>query len=601
MIQKMWKRVPFIFLANSSMEKKLITVFIFLIILPISITSYIAYQSYSKSIMNNTKGYVSQLSDKIMNRLDEYITDMEQISQMPLYLTPMQELLEKNDDDLENFSQQQYQMDNYIRILNDMKKGTNSIYIFDKKERTYLNIKIDGVRPDLGDRMKDWIAKAQKANGEPVLVSTQELTVTTKNKYVFSVLREIKDIYTHESLGTIVVDANISVIQQIIKDLDSTTHGKTLIIDQTNNVIYDSEEKRIAQNIENDQVVLLSSGEEGSFVYNSHTKDYLATYAKSAKTGWKIIITIPIAEITKEATRTRNVMLVVIGSIIAFAMIISILFSFALTNPLKKLMRLMKKAEKGDLNISFNVLYQDEVGRLGSHFNSMIGRIKDLIHDVYVSETRKKEAEMEALQSQINPHFIYNTLETIRMTAEINDDGEVSEMITSLGKLLRYSINTKMKTAKVAQEVEHLQNYMQMFNYRYKDKYELIVDPFTEIENIEMIKLIFQPIVENAILHGRNEREQSKMISLTYEIMKNSLIFRIKDNGMGIEGDKLKALNAHLNGQLIMEGANNGLSIGLTNVNERIKMHYGSLYGIEILSQFGQGTEVVIRLPYKPL
>ncbi|UJF32729.1 sensor histidine kinase [Paenibacillus hexagrammi] len=590
-----WK--DYVLLANMSMEKKLIVVFIFLIILPITLTGYISYQNYSTSIKKNTSLYGSQLADNITKRLDDYIGDMEQISQIPLYLTSFQQLLE---DNVKTLTQKQVEMESYIRIMNNIKRGTNSIYIFDNHNNKYYNIITGGIRTDLDERADEWRRLAHDAQGRSVFLSTQQLANWQSGKFAFTVLRDIRDFYTQESIGTIAVDANISVIQNVVSDLEHASGGKVLIVDAESNVIYDTEQKRITEKIDDDPLVQLAAGTSGDFIRKIDGVNYLCIYSQSLKTGWKTIIRIPLALIMKDAVQTQNITLLVTCIIMAFALFISILISYALTKPMKRLMRLMKRAELGDLDVSFQVQSQDEAGRLGFHFNSMLERIKELIQQVYVIEGRKKVAELAALQNQINPHFLYNTLETIRMTAEINDDEEAAEMIAALGKLFRYSINPSKGTVSMQQEFEHLQIYIQIINYRYHDKFKITFDDGYAIRQYPIVPLLLQPIVENAIVHGQSEEDDAPIhIEITHEVKGHMLTLRISDDGSGIPADKLGRLQDRLRTGL--HGENESLQssgIGLLNVDERIKLHYGPSYGLTLTSVWAEGTTVILTLPY---
>ncbi|NQX71013.1 sensor histidine kinase [Paenibacillus alba] len=583
-------------MSNMSMEKKLIIVFVFLIILPIMLTGYISYQNYSKSIKKNTTLYAAQLTNNITNRLDDYIGDMEQISQIPLYLTSFQQLLE---DKMEGLTVKQVEMENYIRIMNNIKRGTNSIYIFDNNNNTYYMIVSGGVRTDLAERADEWKRLARAAGGKSIFLSTQQVANWQTGKFAFTVIRDIRDFFTQEPIGTIAVDANISVIQNLVRDLETTGNGKVLMIDQNNQVIYDTEQKRMTERISDDPLVKLAVGTSGDFIKEINGVKYLCIYSESLKTGWKTIIRIPLDQMMKEAMQTQNITLLITCLIVTFALFISILLSFALTKPMKRLMRLMKKAEHGDLDVSFNVQTKDEAGRLGLHFNSMLERIKELIGQVYVIEGRKKEAELSALQNQINPHFLYNTLETIRMTAEINDDEETAEMIAALGKLFRHHTKSTNGVVTLGQEFEHLGTYIQIVNYRYHNKFALVLDDMKLLHHYPVIPLIFQPIVENTVVHGQTEASDETIeIQISYEISGHILIFHIRDNGSGISKDRLDKLHERLRCGMNSDKEEPTSGIGLLNVDERLKLHYGPAYGLQLASEQGKGTVVMLTLPY---
>jgi two-component system sensor histidine kinase YesM len=236
------------------------------------------------------------------------------------------------------------------------------------------------------------------------------------------------------------------------------------------------------------------------------------------------------------------------------------------------------------------------VGLLGKHFNQMLERIDGLIGEVADGRLRKKEAEMRALQSQINPHFIYNTLETIRMMAELNDDDRVSAMTYNLGQMLRYSLTKGVEVGTVASELEHLEHYLFLQNMRFNDKFTLKLDVPDHIKRLPMLKLVLQPIVENSIYHGLEKREGPGEISISAYHLGTDTYFVLSDDGVGMSKETVYKINDRFN-KLIYDKDSKG-GIGLQNVNERIKLHYGSEYGLQVESRLGQGTKVIMKIQH---
>ncbi|WP_080840565.1 cache domain-containing sensor histidine kinase [Cohnella massiliensis] len=593
------------------MEGKLLIVFLFLIILPIGILSYVSALRYSDSIERNTAAYVTQLTDKTMGKLDDYIADMRKISIIPSYLDAIQAglkmsnqyyegraLPEENVPSLLPGDQQrtidiQRKIGSSIYFLNNIKQGTNTVYLFDRFGNVYYAVKSSGIRSDLRTVYPKWREMAAEAHGAPVLVSTQEVGEWASGKrYVFTVVRQIIDPSTYEPLGMIAVDANIGVIESIVRDMDDTTSGTTLIVDDGGKVIYDSGRQYLGQTWPENDLLRQTAGPEGSFRAASGGERVLTIYKQSEVTGWKALVAIPERTLTAEARLIRNQTLVFATLIVGFALLISLVSAFALTRPLRSLVRLMKKVQKGNLDVVFPVVRRDEIGLVGSAFNRMIDRVKLLIADIYAMEQRKKEAELQSLQQQINPHFIYNTLESIRMTAVLHDDDEVGDMAQLLGKLLRYSIHAGKETVPLAREWEHLRMYVKLLNYRYSDRFALEL-PEAE-EPIQVMKLLFQPIVENAVYHGLDESKPHLRIRIESRVEGADRLFAVADDGGGMEPDTLLRLRSSLNRP---PGEWDGRGIGLRNVHERLKLRYGEAYGLAVDSEPGRGTVVTVRLP----
>lgn len=597
------------------MESKLIIVFLFLIILPIGVLTYVAAQRYSNSIESNTVTFVSQLSDQMMGKMDDYIEDMKKISIIPSYQSDIMEGLKMSNrfyggqtegeaggsGVLTEQERTRLAIDrkigSSIYFINNIKSSTNVVYLFDVYGNPYFAIKNTAIRSDLRDVLPRWTELAEEAHGTPVLVSTQDVAGrATSSRYVFTVVRKMIDPRTFESIGMIAIDANIGVIDNIIKDLDKSTHGKTLVVDESGSVVYDSDKSLIGQNLKNSDLMPGALTEQGSFHTKIDGKAMLAIFKESSVTGWKVLITIPEDELMADALRTRTFTVAAALAIMAFALLISLVLVFAITRPLRGLVHMMKEVQTGNLDVVFPVVSRDEAGLVGSAFNRMIDRIKTLIQDIYSVEERKKEAELQSLQHQINPHFIYNTLESIRMTAVLSDNKEVATMTQLLGKLLRYSIHGGLESVPIAKEWEHLGIYVQLLNYRYGSRFELELPDARETEGLNVIKLLFQPIVENAVYHGLHESRSGMTIRVFCRQEGKDLLFEVADDGEGMEEETLRKLQESL--LRVPEGDNTG--IGLRNVNERIKLKYGETYGLSIRSQFGQGTIVSVRLPAAP-
>ncbi|WP_435163517.1 sensor histidine kinase [Paenibacillus glycanilyticus] len=604
---RIWTEWP-----STRMEAKLLIVFVLLILVPIALLTLLSAQRYTQTIERNTVSYASELTDKMIGKLDDYTVDMKKISIIPSYLDEIQAGLKQSNDyyakELEAKGtltdktaaddtvrlKIQRKIESSIYFMNNIKEGTSNIYLFDRYGNPYYVIKSGGVRSNLSDYYGNWQQIADEAHGKPVLVSTQEVTTVNRKQYVFTVVREIID-KSYNPIGLIAVDANISVITNIVQDLDATTHGTTLILDEQKNVIYDSEQKYLLQNLSDNELLKQVTGKEGSFHIGDKDHSQLVIYRKSEVSGWLMLISIPEKQLKSEALRTRNYTTAAAISTMCLALVISLITIFALTKPLRSLVKLMKQVQSGKLDVMFPIKRRDEVGMVGNAFNRMMARIVSLIDDIYRIEQRKKQIELESLQRQINPHFIYNTLESIRMTAVINDDPEVGQMVQLLGQQLRYSIHAGSETVQAEQEWEHLRMYMQLLSYRYGTRYSLKLPEDPAVGKIEVMKLLFQPIVENAINHAYDEQTGDLVISIGYRQAGGDQYFIVKDEGSGMDEKALQRLRSMLDAEQMPVWEGRG--IGLRNVNERLKLRYGAAYGITVDSVPGEGTTVSIKLP----
>lgn len=452
------------------------------------------------------------------------------------------------------------------------------------------------MRLDLDQSYAFWTEQAKDSSGEALLFGTQAYTTNLQStRYAYTVVRKIVDSLWNP-VGLIAVEANISNMETQVAELDRVTRGTSLIVDEKGKVIYDSDQKLLTKDISQTPLFRSAQGAAGSFYDTVSGKERLNIYSSSSKTSWKVIISIPVDELTRDVKLTRNATLAATLIIIVLALFISIVLSFALTKPLTQMIQLMKRVQGGDLDVNFRVKRRDEIGLLGHQFNRMLARIRQLIQDIYRIEEQKKEAELHALQSQINPHFIYNTLESIRMTAEINDDVEAADMISILGKLLRYSTSELSGRTTMKQELLYVRNYVELLGCRYPGRFVLQIDVPEELDHYSIIKLVFQPIIENAAYHGLDDSKEHMHLSISCEITSQKLLFHIRDDGCGMEQATLDKLNDDLKRESPPKKSING-GIGMKNVHQRLQLNYGAAYGIEVFSKLGEGTDVILSLP----
>ena len=228
----------------------------------------------------------------------------------------------------------------------------------------------------------------------------------------------------------------------------------------------------------------------------------------------------------------------------------------------------------------------------------MIDELKRLINENYIQNLEKREAELNALQSQINPHFLYNTLESINSIASVYRCQEICDISQRLGEMFRYSINIgRSEFTTLDKEIEHIRNYIFIQKIRFKDKFEVYYDIPDELRYMKTLKFILQPIVENSLYHGFEGKNTKGNLEVSACIESHNLILKIKDDGKGMTDEQLDSLNDYVSDMSVKIGNNDKRSIGIRNVNARIKLAYGDSYGIIIRSRQNIGTHVIVTLP----
>lgn len=583
-------RRGWLFLANLSLEKKLILVFVFLLSLPITYVSYLSARSTFNSVLQNATNNAGQMADNASDTIDRYVDDLKRYTALPLYNKDVQYYLgQEHTDWYKNES-----MGMFLSYLSHTKKDVVAVYLVDRYDNIFYDK--NGNINDLSaeNQLPGWKKLLSEAGGaRPILEGRHPITVNGSSTMdVISVLRTINSASSLQYLGIIVLDIDIRLFQGIVEPMDRVTQGSSLIMDEQGQLVYASGDANSVQDRLTALMTAAKGQKEGHFESTIHGTRYLTVYYTSDQTGWTTSVTIPLSKILYKVQQNSRALMVTTLILLAIALFVATFFSHALTKPLKSMVRLMRKVQHGNLDVWISPKYNDEIGMLGSHFNRMILRVKDLLTEIKLTEKRKQTADMRALQSQINPHFIYNTLESIRMLAESNDDPRVAKLTYLLGNQMRYSIVRSGDPVTIRQELEHVRNYFDLLAIRFPDKFRLIMDVPEPYLGLSVLKLVFQPIVENSVFHGLERKPGLGTITITASREQDHVVFVIGDDGVGMDADTVQQLNRSLK-----HGDSGGaFGIGLHNVAERVRLHYGGSCGLEVESEPGHGTRVIVRI-----
>lgn len=340
-------------------------------------------------------------------------------------------------------------------------------------------------------------------------------------------------------------------------------------------------------------------------------QENITTFYKKNKSGKYVVSYVRVKELEGTLVSVRNISsdlssvyhsrnIFVIVAIITL-MVMALFINYIVNAMLKQFYEILKnirKVQEGDLDTRIEIISDDEMGELSSQLNTMFDRIQKLMTDNINREVLTKNAEIRALQNQINAHFIYNVLENIKMMAEIDEEYAISDAITALGKLLRYSMKWVSSNVRVRDELEYIRSYMTLINLRYDYEVILSINIPEELLDQEIPKMSLQPIVENAIIHGIEEVAADTTIYIKGFLQEGDCIIEITDSGQGMTTEQVDALRMKIAGQIETEGGS-GNGIGLKNVQDRIVMAFGEEYGLDIVSRIDCFTKVIVHLPYK--
>lgn len=299
-------------------------------------------------------------------------------------------------------------------------------------------------------------------------------------------------------------------------------------------------------------------------------------------------------ELLEQNQRALTVNLLLIGVVmVVAAAFLTFILSRSMTRPLEELMVTIERIKGGNTSLRAEIKNKDEIGMLGQNFNEMLDQMEELSEKEKQANELLSQAKYKALQAQINPHFLYNTLDTMSSIAQIRNCQEVSRLSQSLSNIFRYSLNMKDPFSTLSKEIIHLKNYCYVMGVRMQDNIQYIYDIDESVLQSRIPRLSLQPLVENALNHGLRNKRGEKCVRIQAKAEGNSVVIRISDNGVGMDADAYNRLLQKNDIQLIEEGN----SIGLHNINARLKMLYGESYGLHITSAIGEGTEVCMEIP----
>ncbi len=442
-----------------------------------------------------------------------------------------------------------------------------------------------------------WFKNALRAN-ETIQISPPHVQSLFKNRHpwVITLSRKVNfRINQRMEAGVLMIDMNFSMIEDLLNGVRLGRKGYVFLLDENNNLVYHHQQQLIYSGVKEEDLEGIDGRNRGSFVQQDPNGESRVLTVYSARhVNWKLVGVYYLSDLSAEQRDLTQFILltVVIGMLIFIS--VSFYMTDRITKPIAELEDSMRAVEMGDFNTQIDVQGEYEVVQLARRFNLMTSQIKSLMGQVVEEQEAKRKSELSALQAQINPHFLYNTLDSVIWMAENGKHQEVVKMVTSLARLFRISISRGRNVISVKEELAHAENYLTIQKMRYKDQFEYRFEVDESILNYKTQKLLLQPIIENAIYHGiRQMVDEGEIIIRAYE-REDTLYFEVEDNGLGMHDDvRLGILGSH---GVKADGVRVG-GVGVTNVHERIKLMYGEDYGIQIESEIEEGTKITLSIP----
>lgn len=564
-----------------SLRYKIIIVSLILIILPLLTVSTVSYFKSSEIILDKIGSSKLQTLNQVAQNIDYINSDIHNTS---LYLIQNKILrdylkLDKTDSkelkrkkEIKAFQELMYLISakDYVHSIHI--QGVNSLSINTGQAEEIFEVGVYDTLAALKGK-GIWIYDNLKRFNKSKLES-------------FSFLRQINDLNNiNRKLGWMRINISKNKIEDLYISAANDTGEKTYLINSKGKLLSNKPEDKLfsQNNLLNPEVF---KNKNGFYLKEIKGEKNLVTFTNLSINDFKLLNIIPLRELNKDIGIIKKVTIYGIIIAVIISLLLALLFYYHILHPLEEIRGVMRKVEKGNFDIQLDESGNDEMALISKSFNKMSARLQELIQKVYLFKIKEKEAELKALQAQINPHFLYNTLDTIYWTSRMEKAFSTSKLIQALAKLFRLSISQGGEKISLSKEIEHLKSYLTIQAERYEEMIDFKFKVDEDLLNAKVIKLVLQPIVENSIVHGIEAKGEPGYVKIDIYREGKYLIYRVEDNGAGTDQNEIRKL---------LESETETASIGLKNVNERLKLFFGEACGLEFYSKPKVGTTVLVK------
>ena len=543
-----------------------------------------------KSIFDNSSMYTQNIIRQMNQNIDSYIAYMENIAYMISSNEDVQDYLFGDEDNADARGRLLKQFETILEGRSDIR----NLGIIGINGRKLINDGKKSMNPDLRLDSQQWYLDALQKPEGPLLTSSHvQHIISGERPWVITLSRGIRNFSNGgEKEGVFFIDLNYSAISGLCDQNTIGTKGYAFILDEYGNIVYHPQQQQLYNELQTENIDLVMKSDSDTVLTGTGRKDKLYSISRSNKTGWTVVGCMSVEELLQKSYEAQRSYVLIAAVLMIVALLFSRQIARSFTYPIQRLRDSMKKVQEGNFSgADVEIESENEIGSLTRSFNVMTHRIQELMEQNVRDQEAKRKSELKALQSQINPHFLYNTLDSIIWMAEGKKNEEVVLMTASLARLLRQSISNEDEVVPVSQEVEYARGYLTIQKMRYKDKleFEISVDP--SILNIPLIKLVLQPVIENAIYHGLKYKENKGLLQVKGFMKDGKAVLQVIDNGVGMDEETL----AHIYDRHKVNYHSNG--VGVYNVQKRLQLYYGSEYGITYESKKGEGTTATITIP----
>lgn len=573
---------------------------------PAALLTTLSHESTRKLFQSDFISYKKTLNDQITDSIDENLRSMQKQSEALAYnIDDIRKFLSYNPTTIdEGYFEAANQVNYYLTSIlsnNDRFDGIGLLNL-NGSFATYVNS--NGFTPQEESQLSmPGSLESLDHNGGPVIamMDLDDMMNSSirdhKNNHVIGVIRPLFDYKVeNKPIGISLFTQELSKFGEIVTHGKITDQDAVIILSEDNRVVFSNRESpaSLQQLIERASIDRKDAVGQTSFDW----EEQYIIYNDSSDFKFKVITSIPshVMELKLQAVKNINLLLMMV--LIISTIILSMWLSNLITSPLIRLKKSFTQFQRGDFAVKLEAKGEDEFAEIARGFNTMAENVHILIHEKYELEISRRQSELESLQSKINPHFLYNTLSSIK--AVIRDENAVlaREMVQHLSDLFRYSLNRGRFIVTLEDEFEHMNKYLMLQKLRFGDQFRVTFEIDDDLLSMSILRLTLQPIVENAILHGLEGKTGERLVQICAQTFDNELWIYVEDNGIGMDSQQTDVMNALLrdNPRTMLDSPTRD-RVGIYNVNSRIKLYYGNKYGIHIMSTPDEGTIVKLVLP----
>jgi two-component system sensor histidine kinase YesM len=567
----------------------------------------IAFRVTEETARITSRRYTQQLVRQIAHNIEFYIDYMDSISTFVEADSSVREYLKADSEAAAEAVR------SVLTVMTTTRNDISLIGIFGYRGEFITQDRENSLNPFADPSGQSWYTAARKARGLSVVSSSRvQNIIKGQYRWVISLSREIIDRETGRGLGILLVDLNFRIIDRICSSIQLGRRGYIFVVDRRGDIVYHPQQQLLYGGLKTENISRIIDETSLYFPGGDEDQDKFYSIETMRSTGWKVVGVNYRSEFVENRNAVRSSYTFWGLFFLIASMAISIFLAQRISKPIKELRRSMQAVEHGNFDIPVDIRSSSEIGELGKDFNIMVGEIKGLLRRVTLEEEQKRKSELRALQMQINPHFLYNTLDSVIWMAEGGKQEEVIAMSSALARLFRLSISKGKEIIDVASEIEHVKSYLTIQKIRYKDRLDYRIEVEEEILSFQIVKIILQPLVENAIYHGIKNSPAAGTVLISGRRTEAGMDLAVRDDGVGMNPAALEKLRRALRspwdrpfgetgaGDVPVPEKNAGVpgsGVGVRNVDERIKLYFGPDYGLEFESREDEGTTVFIHLP----